>query len=57
VRMVPNAGQVELENSVRYREGLDDQAIFQEFKQWALTEKTDSLQQRVQRPILPACAV
>ncbi|MBR0404077.1 MAG: single-stranded-DNA-specific exonuclease RecJ [Eggerthellaceae bacterium] len=57
VRMVPNAGKVELENSVRYREGLDDQAIFQEFKQWALLEKPDALQQRVQRPILPACAV
>ena len=57
VRVVPDACKVELESSVRYREGLDEQAIFQDFKQWALREKTDVLQRRVQRPILPACAV
>ena len=57
VRVVPSAGKVELENSVRYREGLDEQAIFQSFKDWALSETPDALQQRVTHPILPACAV
>ena len=57
IRVVPEADRVELANSVRYREGLDDQAIFQDFKQWALQEKAETLQQRVQKPILPACAV
>ena len=57
VRVIPSAGKVELEKSVRYREGLDEQAIFQSFKDWALREPADGLQQRVIRPILPACAV
>lgn len=57
VRVIPEAAKVELENSVRYREGLDEQAIFQDFKQWALREPAESLQQHVQRPILPGCAM
>ena len=57
VHVVPNAAKVELENSVRYREGLDEQAIFQTFKQWALGEGADVLQQQVQRPILPGCVL
>ena len=56
IRVLPHVGKVELENSVRYREGLDEQAIFQDFKAWALREPADALQQRVSRPILPACA-
>ena len=57
VRVVPGAAKVELENSVRYREGLDEQAIFQTFKQWALYEPAEALQQQVQRPILPGCVM
>ncbi len=56
VHVVPEASRVELESSVRYREGLDEQAIFQSFKQWALRDKADDLQRRIQCPILPACA-
>jgi len=56
-RVVPGADKVELESSVRYREGLDEQAIFRDFKEWALREPADVLQQRVTRPILPACAL
>ena len=56
-RVVSGASKVELESSVRYREGLDEQAIFQTFKDWALFEPAESLQLRVTRPILPACAV
>ena len=57
VRVVPGAAKVELENSVRYREGLDEQAIFQTFRQWALREPAEALQQQVQRPILPGCVM
>ena len=57
VRVIPEAGKVELESSVRYREGLDEQAVFQHFKEWALKEKADVLQGQIQKPILPGCAV
>lgn len=53
VRMVPGADKVELESSVRYREGLDEQAIFGEFKAWALRESAEALRKRIIRPILP----
>ena len=56
VHVVPDASKVELESSVRYREGLDEQAIFQRFKNWALNETAEVLQQQIQRPILPGCA-
>ena len=56
VHVVPDARKVELESSVRYREGLDEQAVFQYFCQWALKESTAVLESQVQRPILPACA-
>ena len=55
VRVVPNSNRVELTDSVRYREGLDEQAIFTSFKQWILSERAENLQARIQRPILPAC--
>ena len=57
VRVIPEAGKVELESSVRYREGLDEQAVFQNFKEWALKENADVLQSQIQKPILPGCAV
>ncbi len=57
VRVVSGAQKVELESSVRYREGLDEQAVFQTFKQWALREPAATLEQQVQRPILPGCAM
>ena len=57
VRVIPDAAKVELETSVRYREGLDEQAIFQTFKQWALHEPLETLEQQIQRPILPGCAM
>ena len=56
VHVVPSANKVELESSVRYSEGLDEQAIFQRFKRWALDEPSQTLQRQIQCPILPACA-
>ena len=57
VHVIPDASKVELETSVRYREGLDEQAIFQTFKHWALQEPADTLQRQIQRPILPGCVM
>ncbi len=57
VRVILDADKVELADSVRYREGLDEQAIFQDFKTVALREDAEALQQRIQRPILPGCVV
>ncbi len=57
IRVVQGAAKVELQNSVRYREGLDEQDVFQSFKGWALKQPADVLEQHVQRPILPACAL
>jgi len=56
VRVVEGHGKVELTDSVRYREGLDEQAIFAHFSEWALRDSAEALQARVARPILPACA-
>ena len=57
VHVVSGADKVDLADSVRYREGLEEQAIFRDFKDKALGESAGSLQLHVQRPILPACAV
>ena len=57
IHVIVGADKVELEHSVRYREGLDEQAVFHTFKDWALYETADALQQRIAKPILPACAV
>ena len=57
VHVVSDACKVELSDSVRYREGLAERAVFQDFKAAALNEPAASLEQHVQRPILPGCAV
>ena len=57
VHVVSGAEKVELSDSVRYREGLEEQAIFQEFKTKALQEDSNALQLHIQRPIVPACVV
>ena len=57
VHVVSDACKVELSDSVRYREGLAERAVFQDFKAAALNEPATSLEQHVQRPILPGCAV
>ncbi|HET6351977.1 MAG TPA: single-stranded-DNA-specific exonuclease RecJ [Coriobacteriia bacterium] len=47
-------GKVELAQSVRYAEGLDEIAEFGEFKRWALQATPDDLLARFNRPILPS---
>lgn len=57
VHVIPGASKVELESSVRYREGLDEREVFRYFKKWALDETAEVLQKQVQCPILPGCAL
>ncbi len=56
IHMQDGTGKVELTNSVRYVEGLDEQEIFRIFKDWALGTDFDSLQRRVTHPITPSSA-
>ena len=44
---------MELEESVRYREGLEELNIFRAFKSWALKSDARQLLERSNRPILP----
>ena len=53
IRMVPGPAHMELSQSVRYREGLEEIADFKEFKSWALGAQPDELLARFNRPILP----
>ncbi len=45
--------KVELTDSVRYREGLDETEIFHAFRDWVLTCDVAGLQWRISHPILP----
>ncbi|MFR7746488.1 MAG: single-stranded-DNA-specific exonuclease RecJ [Eggerthellaceae bacterium] len=53
VYVVDYKGKVELSDSVRYREGLDEYDSFIAFKDWALSGTVEQLQDRIRRPLLP----
>ena len=53
IRVVDTNSKVELTDSVRYREGLGERAIFSAFRDWAMGADAASLRVRVSRPILP----
>lgn len=53
ITLVPNPGHMELEESVRYREGLEELDTFKAFKSWALKSDAQELLERFNRPILP----
>ena len=57
IHVVDTQSKVELTDSVRYREGLGERAIFQAFRDWAMNSDSVSLHLRVSRPILPASAM
>ena len=57
LRVVQDHARVELTDSVRYSEGLDEQAVFQQFRTWAFGQSAEVLQERIARPILPGCAL
>ena len=53
IHVVDYEGKVELEDSVRYREGRNAQASFEEFKTWALSSPVSSMEERIRRPLTP----
>jgi len=53
---VPDStSKVELADSVRYREGLEEFDIFERFSDWVLNASPDALRRVLIRPILPGC--
>ena len=56
IRVVDTNSKEELTDSVRYREGLGERAIFNAFRDWAMGADAASLRVRVSRPILPGSA-
>jgi len=53
ITLLDAANKVELQSSVRYLEGQDEQADFEAFMQWALCATAEELRDRFTRPILP----
>ncbi len=53
VHVIDYKGKVELVQSVRYKEGLDERTSFESFKEWILNASPQDLQKRIQRPLLP----
>lgn len=52
--VLPPPGKMELSESVRYSEGLEEIAEFREFRTWALGATAEDLLARFNRPILPS---
>lgn len=53
VCVVDYKGKVELIDSVRYQEGLDEIDSFTAFKEWVLSSSATELQNRIRKPLLP----
>lgn len=53
ITLESNPGHMDLEESVRYREGQEELQIFNSFKTWALKATAQELLERFNRPILP----
>ena len=54
VRVNEQASRVELSDSVRYREGLDERDVFNAFRDWAMRCDPQGLIVRVSHPIVPS---
>ncbi len=54
IHVIETQDKVELTDSVRYREGLGERAIFHAFRDWAMKSDSDSLHTQISRPILPS---
>ncbi|NHM16292.1 single-stranded-DNA-specific exonuclease RecJ [Eggerthellaceae bacterium zg-887] len=54
IRVVETTRKVNLTDSVRYREGLDERSVFHDFRDWAMSSDCASLNGRVSNPILPS---
>ena len=55
VRVPQAAAKVELSESVRYREGLEEYGVFERFSDWVLAASPDALRRTLIRPIVPGC--
>ena len=53
IHVVDYKGKVELFDSARYREGMEEIEIFKSFSSWVFKNTKMQLQQRIQRPLLP----
>ena len=53
IRVNEGASKVELTDSVRYREGLDERDVFNAFRDWAMRCDSQGLIVRVSHPIVP----
>lgn len=53
IHMNPQPQKMNLTDSVRYQEGLDEQDDFHAFKQWVLAAQAEELLSRFNSPILP----
>ena len=53
IRVVDTQSKVELEDSVRYCEGLDEIDIFKDFRDWLASSSAEVLHKRIIAPILP----
>ena len=53
IHVVDYKGKVELIDSVRYREGVDEIASFDRFKDWVLSCSAEELECCVQKPLMP----
>ena len=53
IRVLETESKVELSDSVRYREGLDEIDIFKDFRDWVCSSSADVLHKRIIAPILP----
>ncbi len=54
IRVNEEASRVELSDSIRYREGLDERDVFNAFRDWAMRCDLQGLTVRVSRPIVPS---
>ena len=53
LHVVDYKGKVDLIESVRYQEGMDEIASFDRFKDWVLRQSAEELERRIQKPLLP----
>ncbi|WP_251198445.1 single-stranded-DNA-specific exonuclease RecJ [Anaerotardibacter muris] len=53
LHVVDYKGKVELVESVRYQEGMDEIASFTRFQDWVLHQPCEELERRIQKPLLP----
>lgn len=53
ISVIEGANKVELTDSVRYCEGLDEIEDFRGFKEWAMLSGVDELTERITHPIVP----